>query len=59
MVAKPLRISKFIELMIGEPEHGCDNLGLFGYNVIAVFSQEDDACQESGPFVPIDKAMVL
>lgn len=59
MVAEPLRIAHFVELMAGELEHGGDNLGLFGDNVIAILGQKNNACQESGAFVPVGKAVVL
>ena len=59
VVAEPLRIAHFIELMVGELEHRGDNLGLFGYNVVAVLRQKHEARQESGTFIPVDKAVVL
>ena len=59
VVAEPLRIANFIELMVGEFEHGGDHLGLFGHNVVAVLGQKDDARQESRTFVSVDKAAVL
>lgn len=58
MFAEPLRVARFIELMVGEIEYGDDNLALLGDNVIAVLSQENEACQKSGALVPVDKAVI-
>lgn len=58
MLPEPLRTANLIELMIGKLKHGSNNLGLLGHNLVAVHNQKNDARQESGTFVAVDKAMV-
>jgi hypothetical protein len=58
VVAEPQSIARLIELMVGELEHGGDNLGLFGHNVV-VCRPGRRRRQETGAFVPVNKAVIL
>ena len=46
MVAKPVGIASLIERVVGETEHGGNNLGLCGDNRVAVQVQEHVPGQE-------------
>src|SRR5205085_12193252 len=59
MVAKPVGIASLIERVVGETEHGGNNLRLCGDNRVAVQVQEHVPGQESRTLIAVRKAVVL